>query len=547
MFKSLLTLILIAAAVVNCAGQSSPRVANARQGQEQALSTILDQVSDLEDPLLRVFLRHEIANALWESGSSNDAAAAVSADALADINANGESLPASLMKSYRRSLFAKLRQHAPSVAAEMADRYGAENATPRGEIESAYEMLNTQGGVGPAVERVRKVIRGGQDPGNRIVFFLVLLEQKSPETVSQILSDILAGEEARPGTLSIRTLFSLNHLYLGKQVPAEVQNRHLAVLVSAVRLRLKMQQWTDTEEMVNAYGLLLGALPVIEKQFPALLSAATEQSVSLGVRLPAGELERMLADDRIERSPDPFRQLLNEIEAAKDKGVKEGLTTRAARMALQRGMPGTALDLALKIKPEDDGKTLWRDQFIERIAVAANDAELMTKAVESIRSPLVRSSALQRVALRQKETKSLDEARGTLHKAFIIIDKSAGGTDKAVALSEIALTYGKLDPEGVPEVARAFVAAVNLLPADGRTAARPNGAGEAQPHDLPMVVKGANALFRFAATNTQDESEVIRIAEGIKRQDIKTTAIVSASLGLLGKSKHSQTAAGRRD
>lgn len=544
MLKTLLTLILITSAAVNCAAQSSTGVeeANARQQRELAISSVAEQVTELEDPLLRVFLRHEVVSYLWETGSGADAAVAITADALADLKAHADGMPASLAKSYRRSLFSKLQQHAPAEAAKLAKRFGPEAATPRGELESAYAMLNSQGGVEPAVARARAVVRTGKDPGHLIVFFLLLLEQKSPEKVPQMLSEILAVEEARPGTLSVRTLFSVNHLYLDRQTPPELQNRYLAALVSAMHLKT---QWANTEEMTDAYGLMLGALPVIERQQPALFNAASERAATLATQLPASVLERLLLTDRIARSPDPYNQLLNEIEVARDKGLKDELTTRAAQMALDRGMPGAALDLIMKVQFEGELRTLWRDQFVERIVSAAatgNDAELTNKAIGSIHSPLVRAYALQRVALRQKEAKRLDEARETLQKALNSVGKSSGGAEKAVALSEIALTYCKLDAERIPEVTRAFVSALNSLPEEGRPSALPGGPGEAKTEDLLKVVTGTNALFRLAALTARDEREVLNIAQTIKRQDLKTTAVVGASIGIFSKSRHVQAA-----
>lgn len=545
MFKLLLTLILIASAAVNCAAQSNAGAgdATARQQQEQVLSPVVKQIGELEDPLLRVFLRHEVANYLWESNSGTQDAGALTEDALADIETYGESMPAPLVKSYRRSFFTKLHHHSPVLAAKLAARYGSEKATPRGELETAYSMLNTQGGVEPAVEKVRTVVKNSKDPSHLIVFFLLLLEEKSPERVPLVLSEILAGEEARPGTLSVKTFFSLKHFYLGKQTTPELQNRYLAALVSSMR---KRTQWKSTEEMTDAYGLMQGALSVIERQQPLLFNAASERAAALAAQLPPPVLERFLLNDRVERSPDPFNQLLNEIEVARDKGLEEELTTRAAEMAFDRGKVGMALDLVLKAQYEGDFKTLWRDQFIERIvtvAAASNDTELMNRAIDSIHSPLVRASALQKVALRQKEAKRLDEARETLRKAFNSIDKSAGGTDKAVALSEIALTYCQMDVDRVPEVARAFVSAVNSLPAEGRAAATSGDPKEAKPEDVPKLVHATKDLFWFAASSARDAGDVFDIARSIKRQDLKTTAVVGASIGLLSKNKPEQTAA----
>lgn len=538
MYKSLLILILITCAAVTCAAQSSAKTENeaGQARQEQGFSPELARIAELEEPQLRVFLRHQIVSYLLESGAKADAES-VAGDALADIKTYGKNMPASFVNPLSRSFSAQLQLHASPLADKFAELGGPDKPSPRSQLEIAYRLLNTKGGANLAVGKAREVIGSGRDPSTFIVFFLRQLDLKDPAAVPPMLSEIVAVEEKRPGTLSVETLAVLKHLYLRKETTADLQNRYLTAMVSAIK---RKKQWSDTREMTGGYGLLNGTLPIIEKQQPALFAAASEQAQALAVQLPASVLERMFIDERVKRSPDPFRQLLVEIEGTKDKRLKEDLMTEAAQLALERGMLGASLDLVSKIQFESEDKVSWRDQFIERIAqaaVAGNDLELARSAISHIRSPLMRSSALQKIALCQKNANSWTEARETLDEAFNCIRKADGGIDKIVALSEIAVTYGKVDAEKVPEVIRAFVSALNSLGVGAVSSARADGPAEDKAEDLMKLATGANTLFRFVAATAVNERDVLDLARSIRRQDVETAAMVGAAIGFHNKNR----------
>jgi hypothetical protein len=543
MKKSSLTIALILCATLNCAAQSAPTVEplNTQQQYHDAETVIYLEglIRELESPTLRVYFSYQLASYAWENGIKGTNAALLSKDALKDIKSYSGEMPDHMVNSLRRGLLSQLQLHAPLVWAEV--REASNDQSNQSEMENAFSLLNTKGGTGPAVEKARGAVARGEDPGDMMVFFLSQLEVKEPETVPLLLSDILGAGERRPGGLSVNTLFVLKHLYLREKTSTELQNRYLAALVRTIR---RKNQWANPAEMANAYGLIKGTLPLIEKQQPALYAIASEQELALASQLPPQVRERMLIDERVKRSPQPLTQLLNEIDAVVDSGLKEELTVQAAQLALQDGQLKTALELSLKVQSEQKETAAWRDQFIGVVVVAAlgaGDLDLARRAVASIGSPSARSSALQKVALYQKESRDLAGAGETLNEALKIVEKMDGGVQKAMALSELASSFVKVNQEKVIEVAEAFVEVANSLQGSKKSSANSDDAVKKNAEEAMYVARSANLLFWQLAASTTS-GKVQELTQKIRRPEVSTPAIVGASIGSMTANRSRQTA-----
>lgn len=545
MKKSSLTIAFILCAALGSAGQSAPKaepLTTQQKHDAQTVNDLRDRIRELESPTLRVYLSYQLASYAWENGIQGADAVGLSRAALDDIKFYGGEMPDQAVNSFRRGLLSQLQLHAPLVWEKVRDAAADDN---RSEMEDAFSLLNTKGGAGLAVEKVRGAVARGEDLGDMMVFFLSQLDVKAPAAVPQLLSEILDAGERRPGGLSVETLFVLKHLYLREKTSPELQNRYLAALVRTVQQK---SQWASQEEVGQAYGLIKGTLPVIEKQRPALLRLANEQEMTLSSQLSPQMRERLLIDERVKNSPQPLAQLLTEIDTVADAGLKEELTVRAAQLALQDGQLKTALELSLKVQSERKDTVGWRDQFIGTVvhaALGAGDLSLAGRAVASLGSPSARSSALQKVALYKKASKDLAGAGETLDEALKIVEKMDGGVQKAVALSELASSFGKVNQERVSEVANAFVQVVNSLQGSKKPSADAGDSAKKTAEEAMNVARSADSLFLHLAASTTDSEKVQEIIWRIERREVRTPALVGASIGSMtaNRSRQAESAA----
>ncbi len=214
----LLSFCLILICCVSNYGQQTPQSGNvyARLRAVAALKNLTDQIAAADEPTLRISLRLRLATFLWASKDKEIAknAEEIIVSALADFQEHRNEILSFYVKSFRTEISALLRVNAPSSAARLIKQYELEESAEADRFRDAYAMLDVKDGVTPAIEKMSHALATGQDPGLTLLFFLDRIEKEFPAELPRLLTNVLAIEEAKPGTYSTRTLFWLGRFYL---------------------------------------------------------------------------------------------------------------------------------------------------------------------------------------------------------------------------------------------------------------------------------------------------------------------------------------------
>lgn len=502
------------------------RVAPRPAGAE--LDELAARAKELDEPALRVPLRTQLAAFLWSGKSADDArrAEALATQALEDLHTNKARVPRFYFTIFRKDLFALLEQHSPATAKALSERYdsGEEGGD---DIATALEMLNGGQGAERAVEKARRGLNGDAVSVPALVFFLSRLDQTRPAEANRLLVDILNAAESRPGSLSVGDLGRLKHFYFYRAgAPPELKARFLSAALAATR---ESASWPEQERVAEAYHLLAGTLPEIQRLLPSAYLQASAQVGMISARMPRQAVEQMAAAERVSESPDRLSQLATEAASADSPSAKASLQTDAAHAALRRGKFVEAVDLAVGVKSEGEIHGLWRDQFLRDVVVAAlnkKDAEAAEYAAEKIGAPAEHSGALQRLALHYHAAGDVARAWGFMNGALKIID-TLEDEGRAVALFKITTVFMKVDRQRAPEIAREAVKSLEKV-AGPRPEDKPGGGAHlAAVERVLRVAYALTPVFRVLAQF--DAAEAASVAASIGRREFRPFA----SLGVL--------------
>src|SRR5260221_2427324 len=110
--------------------------------------------------------------------------------------------------------------------------------------------------------------------------------------------------------------------------------------------------------------MLKGALPGIQESAPNLYTEAQAMFVVLDTRLNKNDREREEAYARIEASDDKLQQVIAEAESTNDKDLKESFWNWAAKLAVSGKKYRMAVDLIMKVEPDEKGVILGGNGFL---------------------------------------------------------------------------------------------------------------------------------------------------------------------------------------
>lgn len=542
MVKYFLIICLIASIGNLCYGQQLLPEANqqARSNVESDLYKLADEIKLMDEPTFRLFLRIRLATFLWSRSKNIEAASRaeiIAQDALADLEAHEKEIPSLYAKLFRRDLLALFQLHLPALAAHMVEQDKVEQKNSRNEFEIAYSMLDSKNGTRPAVDMVRRNLSSGQDPKNMLIYFLGQLEQQNSPELQRLLTEIVAIEEKKAGTVPVNTLLQIIKFYLKDETPTELRGRYFAVIVRTVELNYK---GFDQNLMHFSYQVLNNVvLPGIRSLIPSLYPHAQSVTATLAGRIPQSALDQIAIRNRINQSADPLNQLIVEANATKDESLKESLLIEAAQLAMGKGQLKLALDL-LPESSNDPNYRLWRDQFLGDLvntALKTKDTEMAGYAASKINSPLRRASALEKIALDYFEAKKLAYARELLNDAVKAIEKSEGDAEKAKEYLNITLAFMKIDEVRVTEMIQAAIKSINNIPQPKIEEKADSAARQAYAKTLTEI--GWNIVPVFRSFAQKDEIGTFLLASGIQRREAKAFAIFGAYIGLISASESS--------
>lgn len=536
MVKLFLTCLLCLLISAPCLSQQPlPNVnLEARPPAEALLNELPDQIRAMDEPVVRIFLRLQLAAYLWTSRDQTRSLnpEIIAAAAFSDLQDHQDEITELYAQSYWRDLLALARLHAPALA----ERYAAGQVGSRNQIEVAYSMLNRSDGVASALELLRRSLQAGQDPDLTLAFFLRRLKELRPAEVPRLLADILNAAERWPGTTAVRTLALLRSDYLDAQNPPELRARFLAIVVNITMGYATFDQMTAS----RAHVLLEASLPSLETLLPsryaeaAALTAAVRQFISQGAR------ESLAARERIRQSADPTDQLLTEARAARNSSTRNMHLAEAAQLALRQGELRRAIDIAADNSPEGNGG-LWRDQFLDEVidnAIRKRDIEIAAYAASKMILPLNRALAKQKIAVHHFGSGDIGRAREVMGEAFKLADSAENDAQKAIALLQLAVGFARIDAARMPEVMQAAIRVINNLP----TSEERRGSEARNDHikrTLMPVVWNIFPVFRALARANADET--LQLASSIRRREMRGAATLGAAVAILSQDENAQT------
>jgi hypothetical protein len=533
--------LLLCLLAITCASQvAAQRAAENKAGHSfQRTRTLLNelpaQIEAMDEPALRVFLRLRLAGFLW-SGDFRDTsnkAAVICVEALEDLQDHKRDIPEYDSRWLRKDILSLLETHSPELAARVIKLYDLEPNGGAQKVEAAYSSLDNGVDAKAAAEKVREVLKGGQNPNHLMLFFLDRLKQERPSEVPALLSSILTIEEQKPGSISPQNFIFFLHLYLSKESPLELQERFLKVALKATSGSFV---GADQSQLKDAYSLMRAILPIVEKRFPAPVYAqASAQFSALAARLPnlSLELESEALNKRIEQSADPLSQMLTEAEATKDSTLKNRLRTDAAQLALRKGQLKLAVDLVMRVESDWTHHLSWRDGFLSQVvdnAIEKKDTAVADYAIAQINSPFYRVLALEKLAIHLFEAGDSVSSLERLKDALKLIDSLENDVNQAVALLGIIPAFARVDGQRIPNLARAAIKTINNMRSP-------------QPYDKPGSEAHRNyvgALIQisevvvpaFKSLAQTDEIGALALAQDLQRQEIKAAANLGVAQGL---------------
>ena len=523
-----------------CVGQQAPVASreSSRQGGEFALQQLPEQIKRMDEAAVRLLLRVRLAAYLWDknlnpSPSASSNAEAIVTEAVADFKTHEDEIPTLYSSRLRSDLIALLQQRAPDLLKRLNEQYEFLANDSRSRLRGAQLMLNDKAGVKPAIELARAILSSGDDPGPALLFFLQQLQQEKPSEITGLLSTLLAAEEQKPGSISISTLFWISSYYLKEESPQELKVRFLAAVVNALEMG---QDWADNH-LLLAYRLLNTITPVALKLAPSLYQRIRALSSAASARLPQSVLSRMAAENRIKGSTDRLNQLVIEAAATSDASFKDELLSQAAQLALTKKQFKMAADLAAQTSSDGD-QGIWRDQFLSDVArdtLEHKDSSLAEEIAPKIKSRLDRAATFQKIALYFHALKNIARARELLNDAANLIESTENGAQKVRHLLSLISAFIKVDELRVPEIAQAAVKVINRISTP--PAGEELNSERRKAHTQSLMQIAWNVIPAFERMAPRDELGTFSLANGIQSKEIRASAILGASIGIIKASK----------
>lgn len=502
----------------------------AKQRASELIENLPAQIKKIDDATVSVFLQLRLATFYWSEPSqqSRERARALTVSGLQYLDEHRVDLVPLYADSFREDLLALLEVHAPDLVARYrAGGDTADKVTPGNPYDVAYSMLRTKGQAALAVQTFTQALIGGEPPTMTISYFLSELQRQQPSLLPQVLSDILSVQERRPRTLSVEMLFWLLDPYVWRNDREDIRRRFLSVVVTATA---ESYQWSDLGQLTNAFNVLRVTVPLIQRLIPAIYPQAAAQLATVRARLPNETVERSAIAERIRQSEDALSQMITEANSASSASVKNDLLIQAAQLALTKGKPQLAFDLAISTSADEKSKE-WRQQFLSELvknAVENKDAKVGLAVASKIEMPLPRAEALQRLALLFFNLKDLWKARESLIESLKLIRASDNTHDKAIALLKSLRVVARVDQAMVPEVAEDSIKALNAL-----QFAPPNDNPQPEPARRALMSVVWNTMPSFEALVQWDELGALNFVEKIERVELRSVAGLGAAKGIL--------------
>ncbi|MET0648507.1 MAG: hypothetical protein ABW208_17990 [Pyrinomonadaceae bacterium] len=504
-----------------------------RMLREGALSRVVAGIKDINEAALRISARNEILMHLGDDRKADEENGALTAqiasDALADFGEHAEEIPPFMADYLFNDLGAWIQKHQPKLAERLE---AVEKSRKRGnESDRIRALLQMKGGDALAAQRLRRLLAEGQEVDG-LVFHLDALRQAGSKEFEPLLTQLVEAAERGP-QVSLETLFWVSDVYLRPDVPTPLRRRFLATVVS----RTQPANFAVESVPQTAYELLSKVLPFLRELAPGSYDQAVAQSYSLRASLNDRQLATEARNKRISESPDPFADLLDEVEAAPSKGERNELLAGAARLALERKRFDLCLEIVAKLDRDAKGTPPdfwrnWADQFLKELvkaALAAKDAEQAEKGAGRIASPLARVEGLALLLRFRAKANDRIAAQRTLAEAAKVADNASDNLERAKAFLLLSLVSDAADESAKAGLLEAAIKALNGVTRPDRNA----GDKKLYQQYLRGLDNTGYQLIRgFRELAKKDEIGALSLSENLRQPDLRAFALIGVLQGL---------------
>lgn len=496
------------------------------QNQQRASHLLLfkNEAKALDDLAMRCLVRLEIVKFIYGNDVRSEFASAdaIAVDYFEDIAANLDQISDLDAGRWQNFILTMLRQKSPDLAKRIEKKYMATVDTSVADLQE-LDATNTKQ---IADRTIAKIVKGDMS------FFALSIHDKirttDPNSADRILAALLGYFEKTADTEKFAPFLDfIRGNYVAATTPPELKARYLIFVVSRAREQIADTDTGQTARFV--LRMLKAALPNIQESVPGLYTEAQAMSVVLDTRLNKNDYEREEANARIEASDDKLQQVIAEAEATNDKDLKESFWNWAANLALDGKKYRMAVDLMMRVEPDDKGGVFNNNAFliyhvIPR-AMKGKDPEAAEYAIKRISDDEGRADGLLAIAKEYLAANDKLQAFDSLERALKLLEKGDNSPDKVNAVLVSLPTAIAIEKSKGFETASLAIKFANHLPQP--TVDDKIGSPSRQKYLVSVRMRVAWALVpAFKVLAKSDVGFAASTAEEIQLKDWKLLAQV---------------------
>lgn len=489
---------------------------------------IAQQIRDLKSPTFRAFLRVRLVS--WvtpgDPADKRQAAIEVTTEGLSDLCANQDDIwrPTArlLYESLNRAVIKLDPAGAEVIIARFTLKKDESVAEPTRDFASAMNALNDAGKAGEAGEKAKVAILTGKVPAENLLGHFLRLQTANPSSLPDMLSAALSVEERQPGFIPAQLFPFFTPIFLAKSNPKELQTRFLLAAIRSTRL--PPEDFANPATRSQVVQTLRGISEPTKSLAPAHYPEVATRLNSLGDMSNTTEVQRQAAEERIRSSSDQLAQIESEAEKTTDKGYRNELLGRAARLALTQGNLRKAVDLALASQAEETSESSTSiDRFlgdVTRAALKQKQPEAAVYAISKMAKPLNKANGLLSLGKYYVDIKETEKSRAAMNDSVKLLKQADNDNDKLKAAIALAQGFLPYDRQASYEAFRQAIETINKLPAPEK---------EKQKMFYVSLMPIAEELIKsFRLLAAQDGAEALAMAQEIKLSELRVSALSGA-------------------
>lgn len=535
-YLTLLIVTLAVAAVCTISPRTSAQQSGSQSQQvfvsDNDFISLNQQINELKSPTFRAFLRMRLLG--WyvpvPNATRRQAAIQVATQGLKDLCEHQEEVWSPTASWLHGSLIKQLKklgdQEEPSI--EIC-ALKTEAGNPANDLGAGIKMLNTPGTSAAGLTMAKSAIANGQTPPEALLGHLLLLSATNSPHFPELLVAVVAAEERRPGTLSLKLMPFFLSVFLDRSVAPEVLTRFIAVALRATRL--SAEELANPEARSSVHQLLNGLMGPSQRLAPELYPEIASRLSSMNKATPNSAEARLAADERINKATDKLEQTISEANSAPTPQLKDYYFSRAAHLAKDQGQLSKAVDLILEITSErepakEKSEPLWLRDFLSEIvsiALRKKSPQDATYAISKMTEPLDNAKAFRLLGEYYVSDKDMVKSKQAFAQSEKQLKAAANNNEKVKFSLLLSVSVLKNEPAEAYKVFSETVKTINNLPSPEK--------GQEKMYFVSLMPL-AEELFRsFRLLAISEPQTATNLSAEIKLSELRLAALSGALSG----------------